>query len=107
MYPLVPLIGVSAYIPQLWSIIKEKTCVKSFSLAPWKIWLLSSFLAFGYSWFYLGDVMSSVTCALHMAFQIAVILKVYYKRSIRKDVKAICVRSAFEASRAFDMVFKY
>lgn len=80
LYPLVPVIGIAAYFPQIISLLKNKTCIESFTLSMWWTWAFASVLGFGYSWFALNDVLTSVTCFLHLAVQLFVIGCVMSKR---------------------------
>lgn len=82
LYPFVPIIGIGAYAPQIVSLLKNKTCIESFSISMWATWAVASLLGFGYSWFSLFDLLTSFTCLMHLLVQLYVIFHVVHKRKI-------------------------
>ena len=48
LYPVVVVISIVGYIPQIKSLITAKTCPDNISIHSWYIWTLSTFLTLGY-----------------------------------------------------------
>ena len=61
LYPVVVLVSIIGYIPQIKELIFAKQPLKGISISSWLIWLLSSGLSLGYGVFHLHDLMFCLT----------------------------------------------
>ena len=57
LYPSVGLISISAFVPQIVSLIKSKTSPINISIQSWSLWVLSALISLGYGLFHLEDLM--------------------------------------------------
>ncbi len=72
LYSLVPIIGVTAYGPQIWALIKSET-LQNFPFTTWAIWLFTGSVSFIYGAFKLQDLLFSIT-ALSNVIPIAIVM---------------------------------
>ena len=66
MYPLVSVISVIGYFPQIVKILKSVEPPQSVSIMSWYVWTLSAVLTFGYAMFHLDDLMFSLTAGVNL-----------------------------------------
>ncbi|MBL4803358.1 MAG: hypothetical protein JKY71_00710 [Alphaproteobacteria bacterium] len=72
LYSLVPIIGVTAYGPQILAILKTES-LQNFPFSTWAIWLFTGSVSFVYGTFKLQDLLFSIT-ALSNVVPIAIIM---------------------------------
>ena len=82
LYPLVPIIAIGGYLPQIYKIAKSKTSMGSVSLMTWLIWFCAWGISLGYGVFSLQDFMFSLCCLVNMTAHVAIISLVAYKRRL-------------------------
>lgn len=90
IYPLVPLIGLFGYIPQIITLSQTKHAPRSLSLPTWITWTVTWFISFGYAYFYVNDLLLSTTSAMNLAGHLLVIGLALYKRArytVRSNTK--------------------
>ena len=61
-YSLVPIIGVTAYGPQILALLKHDKKLENFPFATWAIWLFTGLISLAYGAFKLQDLLFSITC---------------------------------------------
>lgn len=80
LYPIVPIIAVGGYCPQLYAAFKSSTRMDSISLTTWSIWLFAWSVAFGYSAITIADAMLTFTAAVNILCHVLLIGMIVYKR---------------------------
>lgn len=80
LYPIVPIIAVGGYCPQLYAAFKSRTRMESVSLTTWLIWLFAWSVAFGYSAITVADAMLTFTAAVNILCHVLLIGMIVYKR---------------------------
>lgn len=80
IYPLVTIISVIGYLPQIKTLITTRTNCADIALSSWTLWLVSSAISVGYGVFYLKDTMFIITCAANLCLVGTVIALVIYRR---------------------------
>lgn len=80
LYPIVPIIAIIGFCPQLIAAIKSKTRLESVSLTTWLIWLVSWGVALGYSAVTIADPMLTFTASVNILFHIVLIGTIIFKR---------------------------
>jgi uncharacterized protein with PQ loop repeat len=82
MYPMVGLISLFAFIPQIISLIKAVTPPVNVSIRSWLLWTIGAFISLGYGYFYLEDLMYIVTCGMNFALDLLVVLLLIHRRFV-------------------------
>ncbi|MAI62703.1 MAG: hypothetical protein CBB87_09535 [Micavibrio sp. TMED27] len=80
LYPIVPLIAMSGFVPQFIAAFRCTKGVPGVSLMTWNIWLASWMISLGYAVFALNDLMFSLTCLMNVILNVAFISMVMTKR---------------------------
>ena len=80
LYPIVPLIGIMGFLPQIITLLKADRVPASISLSTWSIWTLTWLISFGYATFALQDILFATTCGLNLIGHFAIIGLTVYKR---------------------------
>lgn len=80
LYPLVGILSILAYVPQIKSLLKTRTSPDDISLSSWLMWIFSCLLSLGYGIFHLKDVLFCLTTALGLFFMVLIVSTVLYKR---------------------------
>lgn len=80
LYPLVFLIGMAGYAPQIYMLISTPTDAASISLTSWFIWALSWAVSLLYGAFHLHDTMFIAVASMNVACIVTVIALVMYRR---------------------------
>ena len=83
LYPIVGLVSIIAYIPQLKSLIFAKTICKDMSLTSWLLWSGTSIITAGYASFAVKDLMFAATSIVGCFFVLAVSGLIIYNRYFR------------------------
>ncbi len=83
LYPLVVFISLSAYIPQVKSLIKAETSSDDISIKAWLLWILSSSIGLGYGIFSLKDILFCITTAVGLIMMTAIVGITLYNRYIK------------------------
>lgn len=83
LYPLVTLLSISGYLPQIWNLIRATSPNDSFALSGWVTWIATSAISLGYGIFHLKDVMFSITTGSSLVLITAVVSMVLYNRHYR------------------------
>lgn len=80
LYPLVFLIGLSGYLPQLYALITCRTSAESISLLTWFIWTSTWLISLGYGLTKLDDLMFCAVALMNVIGHLTVIILVMYRR---------------------------
>ncbi|MCB9991022.1 MAG: hypothetical protein H6867_06545 [Rhodospirillales bacterium] len=91
LYPVVTVISIVAYFPQLKSLIFAKTKPNSISLPSWIMWCVSSFLAFGYAYCHIHDALLSFTTGLNMLLVFLTTALIVYNKYVRFETVATLI----------------
>ncbi len=81
-YSLVPIIGVTAYGPQIIALLKHTDKLENFPFATWAIWLFTASVSLAYGAFKLQDVLFSITALSNMIPIIIVMIIAAYKSGL-------------------------
>ena len=80
LYPIVPLVGLTGYLPQIITLLKTSESPKSISLSTWLIWTTTWMISFGYAVFSLQDLLFATTSGMNLAGHVLIIALAVYKR---------------------------
>lgn len=80
LYPIVPLVGLMGFVPQIIAIIKTDTALRSFSISTWLMWLSTWCISFGYGALCIQDMLFCITCAMNIIAHVFIIALVFVKR---------------------------
>lgn len=80
LYVIFNSIRVFSYLPQIFTIAKEKSAVTAISLLTWWMWTGANFISGTYATFITPDLWLAVTSFANTAGCLAVIICVMYKR---------------------------
>lgn len=80
-YPMVTVISIMAYLPQIKSLMTVKSSCSEIALSSWYLWMFSSAISIGYGAFHLKDFMFTLTCAVSFVLMAAVVGLVLYRRA--------------------------
>lgn len=80
LYPIVPLVGLMGFLPQVMTLLKAREAPVSLSLSTWFIWTATWIISFGYAVFALHDALFAATAGMNLAGHIAIIGLTVYKR---------------------------
>ena len=83
LYPLVAIISISAYLPQLKILICAKTPEDNISLSSWFLWMFSNIITFGYGFYHLQDFLFCLTIGTSLFLISLTICIILYNRHIR------------------------
>ena len=78
LYPLVVIISIVGYFPQIKNLIWTDTKPVNISIHSWYIWCLSGFLTLGYAVFHLKDLMFTLTSAVSFLLIVATTALIHY-----------------------------
>lgn len=81
LYPVVPVIALIGYGPQLMAALKANDDMRNISLLTWFVWLGTWAIGLGYSSITMADFMLSLTAGINLVLHIFFIGIVLYKRS--------------------------
>lgn len=82
LYPLVSLVSLMAYLPQLKSLILSKSDCRDISVTSWAMWTATSSISLGYGMSHLNDTMFIITTIINLTCCAAVTGIVLYKRTL-------------------------
>lgn len=99
LYPLVPVIGFMAYIPQIVKLYRDPDSARSFSLPTWTLWLIGSIVSAGYGACAIQSAMVCGTFIMHTVMQAGIIGFVLYRR-YDFSLKELTVRAQAQAEIA-------
>jgi len=80
MYPIVPLVGITGYLPQMINLFKTNEAPKSISLLTWMIWTSTWMVSFGYAVFSVQDLLFATTSGMNLVGHLFIIALAVYKR---------------------------
>lgn len=83
LYPVVVVISIVGYIPQIKSLITAKTCPDNISIHSWYIWTLSTFLTLGYGVTHIYDFMFNLAAGVNFVLVAATTALIYYNMNYR------------------------
>ena len=83
LYPLVGLVSLIAYMPQIINLIRANADCETVSLTSWLIWFLSSGLTLLYSAVGADDIAFFAVSSVHFVCISAVVLLIDYNRYVR------------------------
>ncbi|MCB1556726.1 MAG: hypothetical protein KDJ15_05370 [Alphaproteobacteria bacterium] len=92
LYPLVAIISIVAYIPQIKTLLFATRSPQNISLSSWMMWVASSFLAFGYVATHVHDSMLCLTTGVNLGMVALTAGLVAYNRYIRFSDKTTNIR---------------
>lgn len=81
-YPLVGIISLCAFIPQITALIKSTTSPANVSIKSWFLWTVTSIISFGYGVYILQDFMFCMMMGVTMVLNTVVISLILYKRYV-------------------------
>ena len=81
LYPVVPLIGLMGFLPQIFTLIKITEAPNTISVSTWSIWTMTWLISFGYAVFAMHDTLFAVTCGMNLVGHILIIALTIYKRN--------------------------
>lgn len=93
LYSLVPIIGFTAYGPQILALLKSET-LQNFPFTTWAIWLFTGFISFIYGAFKLQDLLFSITALSNVIPILIVMALAAYKSGF--FLRRICVNKLSE-----------
>lgn len=93
IYPFVPLVGLSGYIPQILKLFALQECPQSFSLLTWYIWLSAWVISLGYTYFAISDYMLCITAGINTLAHTLIIAIVHFKTLKYQASKAPSARA--------------
>lgn len=82
LYPLVALISILGYLPQIRSLLSAERQAQAMSIRCWVLWSVANFISFGYSTFALQDFLLSATSLLNMTMSLVVTVLIIYNRYV-------------------------
>ncbi|MCB1538152.1 MAG: hypothetical protein H6865_08330 [Rhodospirillales bacterium] len=88
LYPLVGVVSLMGYMPQIWRLIRAKTLESEISLHSWMTWVGTYCISLGYAALHLRDFMLILTVVLNLAATVAVVGLVLYNRHVRFAARA-------------------
>lgn len=80
LYPLVFLIGLAGYVPQLVHLMRHDDPAYNISLLTWYIWSLSYVIGLGYGITHLHDFMFCMVAGMNLTAHFGIIMIVSYRR---------------------------
>lgn len=80
LYPVVPLIGLMGFMPQIIRLVKLEQTPDAISLSTWLIWTTTWLISFGYAVYTLQDLMFAITSGMNLVGHILIIMLTVYKR---------------------------
>jgi hypothetical protein len=80
MYPIVPLVGLAGFLPQVITLLRTREAPISISLSTWFVWTMTWVISFGYAAFVLHDVLFAATAGMNIVGHIVIIGLTIYKR---------------------------
>lgn len=83
LYPLVAVVSLIGYAPQILKLIRAKTPEDGISLSSWWTWVFTYVISLGYGIFHLKDALFIINTAFGLIAILAVIGLVVYNRHIR------------------------
>lgn len=83
LYPLVAIVSLAAYIPQIMELVKAKNADDKISLKSWCLWIFTYTLTLGYGITHLKDPMFIATTIFGLAAIVTVVGLVTYNRYFR------------------------
>lgn len=93
LYPIVPLVGLAGYVPQIIVLARMREAPRSISMVTWFVWLSTWVIGLGYAVFALQDLLLSITCGMNVAGHLLVIGMTFYKR-LKYDSAAAALKSS-------------
>ncbi|MDP7141687.1 MAG: hypothetical protein QF692_02015 [Alphaproteobacteria bacterium] len=81
IYPVVPLVGLIGFLPQMITLLKLSDVPKSISLMTWYIWTATWAISFGYAVFALQDGLFALTSGMNLVCHVLIISVTLYKRN--------------------------
>jgi uncharacterized protein with PQ loop repeat len=82
MYPIVGIISVSAFVPQIISLLKAISPPVNVSIKSWLLWSIGAFISLGYGFFFLEDVMFTVTAITNFTLNLFVLSLLIHRRFV-------------------------
>jgi len=83
LYPLVTILSVSGYIPQIIKLLRAQTPQDSIALSGWFAWIANTTISLGYGVYHLKDLMYSITTGVSLTLLITTVSLVLYNRHLR------------------------
>lgn len=80
LYPVVPLIGLAGFMPQIITLLRSDKPAHSISVSTWLIWTITWLISFGYAVFALQDILFAITSGMNLVGHIMIIAITMYKR---------------------------
>ena len=83
LYPLVTILSLSGYIPQIYALLHATSAEDNFALSTWMIWIVTAGISLGYGYFHLKDAMFCATTGLGLILMILLVSLIVYNRHFR------------------------
>lgn len=91
LYPLVSIISLSAFLPQIKTLLAATGPSRDIALSSWYLWTFASIVSLLYGVFKLQDMMFTVTTVLAVVMNVTIVGLVIYNRHFRFPVCAMLV----------------
>lgn len=98
IYPIVPLVGMAGFVPQILTLLAMKEAPKSISLLTWYIWTCTWLVSFGYAVFALQDLLFTLTCGMNLIGHCVIIGLTVYKRQ-KYDAASVTTRAGIPVAQ--------
>jgi uncharacterized protein with PQ loop repeat len=82
LYPVVGIITVFGYIPQIKSLLRAKRSPNNISIKSWLLWVLSAFISLGYGVYCLNDMPFIIMTLIGLFLMLYVIGLILYRRYV-------------------------
>ena len=89
LYPVVPLVGLAGFIPQISTLLRTQDTPSSISLSTWSMWTLTWLISFGYAVCAIQDVLFAITAGLNLIGHILIVGLTMFKRHKYRSDSAI------------------
>lgn len=80
LYPVVPMVGMAGYVPQIVALIRAKRIPQSISLSTWFAWTMTWLVSLGYGVFELQDSLFCMTASMNLMGHLAIIGLTLFKK---------------------------
>lgn len=83
LYPTIVITGNLAFMPQIVKLYREQGRAEGISLESWLLWLVNSFITFGYAYYSLMDMRFALVSGTGFVLNAIVCALIVYHRYIK------------------------
>lgn len=80
LYPLVTVISIAGFTPQIITLMKTKTDCRDLSLSTWLIWSFGNTVTLGYALVQINDFMFTLTSTVNLFLTVIITGFIIYRR---------------------------